>query len=78
MKLAYDKRKVFNVVVTNLWVFSSGKDMSKDSFIQDDKLSSPGFLEYCNSVSQLLRFVRARPQHRELRGVRFTNSVWVL
>ena len=31
---------MFDVVVTNLWVFSYGKDRSKDSFVRDDKLSS--------------------------------------
>ena len=34
---------------------------------------------YRNSVSQLLRRpVRARPQHRELRALLFTNSVGLL
>ena len=40
--------------------------------------ASPGFWQgYRNSVSQKLRSVRDRVQHRELHALLFKNSVWV-
>ena len=39
----------------------------------------PGMIpEHSNQVRCFLTWVKARPQHRKLRALLFTNSVWVL